>query len=46
MTICYIHWKDENGIDHDEPTYPMKYRELEYLRDDLINLMEENDIDY
>ena len=37
---------DENGIDHDEPTYPMKYRELEYLRDDLINLMEENDIDY
>ena len=36
----------DHDIDHDEPSYPMDYDDLKNLRDDLQNLLEENDIDY
>ncbi len=37
---------EENGIDHEGMSYPMDYHELEDLRDEYINLLEDNDIDY
>ena len=36
----------DHDIDHEGPSYPMDYDDLKDLRDELQNILEENDIDY
>lgn len=37
---------DEADIEHESLDYPIDYHDLEDLKDEYINLLEENDIDY